>query len=58
MIGIKNTKENKMMLPINIKTPQDFAIWIRELSDHNDYSDGYVLDCILELCDKFINKEL
>jgi hypothetical protein len=45
------------MIPKDIKTAKDFAVWIRELSDHNDYSDGYVLDCILELCDIFINEE-
>ena len=46
------------MIPIDIKTPRDFAVWVRELADHPDYSDGYILDCILEICDLFIKNDL
>ena len=37
-----------------IKTTRELALYILSVADHNDWTDGYVLDCIIDTCHKIL----
>ena len=48
-------KKNLELLDLSkIKTTREFAMYILGVADQNQWSDGYVLDCIIGACHEIL----